>query len=50
MKRQSLGLRLLALTLLVFVVICLVFSIVTWRIVDARVHKDAAREAARQSA
>jgi methyl-accepting chemotaxis protein len=50
MKRQSLGLRLLALTLLVFFVTCLLFSLVTWRIVAARVRNAAADEAASQSA
>lgn len=49
MKRTSLALRVIASTLLAVFVTCLIFSVVAWRILSARVASDAEQESAFQS-
>jgi methyl-accepting chemotaxis protein len=49
MKRSSLGVRVVVSTLLVVFFTCLVFAVIAWRIVSARVEQEAVRESALQS-
>jgi methyl-accepting chemotaxis protein len=49
MKRSSLGIRVVVSTLLVVFITCLVFSVIAWRIVSARVEQEAVKESALQS-
>ncbi|MGD0800571.1 MAG: Cache 3/Cache 2 fusion domain-containing protein [Terracidiphilus sp.] len=49
MKHSSLGLRLAVYTMLVVFITCLIFSVITWRIVSARVEEEAVRESVLQS-